>query len=249
MTATTIDDGSLNFFFGGSLGALVEASLPNISDYGEMERYQVAYYTAVFGTAGKMVSADGVVVDSELETVRQFIHETLRLDPDWERFALSLFSQAIESATPVENYLEQFAVTVKEDLEVGESFLNFLCAIAISDGEFHPEEKKILLLAESLLHQPEGSTAQILSQYGWSLDSCLRLVDKGDSLSRSYALLDLLPDATIEMVEEAFRQKTHEFSPQLATHKGYPAEFVKFANQRFQEICNAYTTIMSELRK
>lgn len=245
-----MQDGALNFFFGGALGALVEASVPPY-DSGELkenEQYQIAFYSAIFGSAAKLVRADGVILDFELETVRQFIHETLQLESSWERFALSLFSQAGESYTPVEHYLQQFAEIVEYDNEVCESFLNFLTALSICDGEFHPAEKKILITAEELFKLPAGSVAKILTQYGWSMETGKRIVDTAEGISLSYALLEIPETASIEDVEVAFRAKTEEFSPQIASNKGLPPQFVKFANERFVEICGAYTNIMSELR-
>ena len=56
-------------------------------------------------------------------------------------------------------------------------------------------------------------------------------------------MLGLTPDATDAEVKKAYRSKVMEFHPDKIVSKGLPEEFLKFAEEKFKQVNEAYETI------
>jgi len=235
--------GSVGFMLGGPIGALVGASLghaliddkarSSLSESGRLtgqERRQAVFFTATFAMLGKMARADGRVCENEISVVRSFMHDKLRLDGPAQQFAISIFNEAKDNSTPFEEYARQFGQVFHGEPQLRRMFFEMLFTVALADDVLHPSEERILRTAPALLGLPGDVYETVRRQFV-------------SDLSHHYAMLGLENNADMSTVKKAYRKLVSEYHPDKVIAKGLPDDFVKFAEQKFRDINEAYEAI------
>jgi DnaJ like chaperone protein len=237
--------GSVGFMMGGPIGALVGVSLGHaliddkaragIVESGRMtgqEQRQAVFFTATFAMLGKMAKADGRVCEDEISAVRSFMSDKLRLDQVHQQFAMGVFNEAKDNATPFEDYARQFGQVFQAEPQLRTMFYEMLFTIALADGVLHPAEEKFLRAAPPLIGLQSGAFETVKRQFV-------------SSLSHHYAVLGLEDDADTSSVKKAYRKLVSEYHPDKIVSKGLPEDFTKFAEEKFREINGAYEAIQN----
>jgi len=230
--------GSVGFMLGGPIGALVGASLGHTlidgkAESGRMtgqEQRQAVFFTAMFAMLGKMAKADGQVCENEINIVRSFMRDKMRLDATAQQFAMGVFNEAKDNRTPFEDYARQFGQTFQKEQQLRMMFYEMLFSIAMADGVLHPAEEKILRDAPSLLGLHGDIYNTVKRQFV-------------NDLSHHYAMLELADGADMGEVKKAYRKLVSEYHPDKIISKGLPEDFIKFAEEKFREINEAYEAI------
>ena len=138
--------GSVGFMFGGPIGALVGATLGHAlmddkvrNQYAEggrmtgLEQRQAVFFTATFAMLGKMAKADGRVCENEINVVKMFMRDKLRLNAAAQQFAIGVFNQAKEDQTPFADYARQFGEVFGNDPQLRMMFYELLFTVAMAD--------------------------------------------------------------------------------------------------------------------
>lgn len=237
--------GSVGFMLGGPIGALVGASLGHaliddktrsgLAESGRLtgqEQRQAVFFTATFAMLGKMAKADGRVCENEINVVRSFMHDKLRLDGPAQQFAISVFNEAKDNRTSFEEYAKQFGQVFHREPQLRMMFYEMLFTIALADDVLHPAEEKILREAPVLLGLHGDVFATVKRQFV-------------SDLSHHYAMLGLENNAEMTDVKKAYRKLVSEYHPDKVVSKGLPDDFVKFAEEKFREINEAYEAIQN----
>jgi DnaJ like chaperone protein len=235
--------GSVGFMLGGPIGALVGATLGHAlmddkvrQQYAEkgrmsgLEQRQAVFFTATFAMLGKMAKADGRVCENEIDVVKSFMRDRLRLNPAAQQFAVNVFNRAKDDNTPFEDYARQFGEVFSDDQRLRQMFFELLFAVAMADDTLHPVEDRLLRSAPSLLGLSDNSYQMVKRQFL-------------NDLSHHYAMLGLPNQADMSEVKKAYRKLVSEYHPDKVIAKGLPEDFVKFAETKFREINEAYETI------
>lgn len=232
--------GGVGFMLGGPLGALIGATLGHALvdekvrvERGPMsaaEQRQAVFFTAVFAMLGKIAKADGRVCEQEIAAVRSFMSDQLRLDAAAQQFAIGIFNEAKESAVPFEDYARQLGEVFADNAPLRTMFYQVLFSVAMVDGALHPAEEALLRAAPVHL----GLHADIF-------DTVRRQF--GHEISHHYAVLGLENGADPGEVKKAYRRLAAEYHPDKVVAKGLPEDFIRFAEQKFKEINEAYAVI------
>jgi DnaJ like chaperone protein len=240
--------GSVGLMLGGPIGALIGVSLGHtlIDDktragYAEQgrltgqEQRQAVFFTATFAMLGKMAKADGRVCEDEINVVRSFMHDKLRLDKVTQQFAMGVFNEAKDNNTPFEDYARQLGQVFQAEQQLRMMFFEMLFTVALADGVLHPAEEKILREAPPML----GLHGDIFNTVKRQFVS---------DLSHHYAMLGLEDGADMAMVKKAYRKLVSEYHPDKVVSKGLPEDFITFAEGKFREINEAYEAIKKAQR-
>ena len=246
--------GIIGFMAGGPLGALAGYALGSLIELGG----NTASYTTDYGNgqteedvfagqrnsflfsmlvmASYIIRADGRIMHSEMEYVRNFLRTNFGVAAvgEGERILLNLFEQRkrMDMQNPlafrqtIRDCGRQIAanLTYEERLQL----LGFLANIARSDNNVCREEIEAL---------KEVTTYMGLSEK--EVESMLNL--GGNSLEAAYKVLEILPTATDEEVRAAYRKLVLKHHPDRVATLG--EDIKRAAEEKLQDINNAQEII------
>ena len=182
--------------------------------------------------ASYMICADGKIMHSEMEYVRQFLRRNFGeiAVSQGEEILLKLFDQAKrmdqENNMGFKNTIRECGTQIAYNLSYEErlQLLAFLAEIAKSDGNVCAAEINAL-----------KEVAMAMGMSDREVESMLNL--KGSSLDDAYKVLEIEPTATDEEVRAAYRRMAVKHHPDKVASLG--EDIRKAANEKFQKINEA----------
>ena len=237
--------GIVGFMAAGPLGALAGYALGKLlegsNDYSGNGEYthtdptygqRNSFLFSLLVMASYIIKADGKVMHSEMEFVRQFLRVNFgeTAVSEGNQILLNLFEQRkrMEAKDPsaFKNAIYECGEQIKVSMNYEQrlQLLGFLAKIAQSDGNVCNEEVEALKEIAFYI----GLSAQ-------EVDSMLNL--GGKTLAEAYKVLEINEDATDEEVKKAFRKLALKHHPDKVASLG--EDIKKAAEEKFQQINNA----------
>lgn len=240
--------GILGFMTMGPLGALAGFALGSLLDinvtssnatYGgeqtEEDRYMGQRNSFLFSMlvmASYIIRADGRIMHSEMEYVRQFLRMNFgeAAVSQGEQILLKLFEQRKQmdqqNPTAFKQTIYECGTQIAANLTYAErlQLLGFLVNIAKSDGSVCPQEIEAL-----------KEVAQCMGLSAKEVESMLNL--SGSSTEEAYKVLEIEPSATDDEVRAAYRRLALKHHPDRVATLGDDVK--KAAEEKFQQINNA----------
>ena len=243
--------GILGFMTGGPLGALAGFALGALIDNtaasasaasgsgdipcgqpGEAAGHRNSFLFAMLVMASYIIRADGRIMHSEMEYVRQFLRRNFgeQAVGEGQQILLNLFEERkrMDAQNPgaFRRTIHECGAQIAANLSYEErlQLLSFLANIARSDGHVSPEEVDALREVAASM----GLSAR-------EAESMLNL--GGDSLEEAYKVLEITPEATDQEVRAAYRHLALKHHPDRVATLGEDVK--KAAEEKFQEINNA----------
>ena len=243
--------GAAGMALGGPIGAILGIAaghgVDKVSKFGTNEsnknfsndQKEQIFATSVIAISAKLAKADGKISKSEILAFKK-IFEFRAED---EKAISSIFNSAKENIDDYKDIAEQVYIVFKSDRGLLFELLNSLFSIAYADGELHPKEK--VMLSEI------AKVFQISVNEFESLNNIFEAkISKDDtSINRSYKILGLSENASLEQVSNQYRKLIKEYHPDKLQGMGLPKEFIELANQKLSAINKAYTEIKNNEKK
>ena len=191
----------------------------------------VGFTAAVIGLAAKMAKADGITTEAELAAAAQ----VFRPPPGEEENFQRAFMLAQQTVLGFESYARQVGRRYRARPCLLEDVLDGLFHIAGADGAVTAAELAYL--------------AEVARQFGFSELEFrrIRATNLGPEAGDPYAVLGLLPGASLMEVREAWRRLAADNHPDSMLARGAPKEFVDIAREKTAAINAAYARIKAEL--
>lgn len=207
-----------------------EAEPPQFGEECAPQTNDVGFTAAVIGLAAKMAKADGAASESELRAAAQ----VFRPPPGEEAAFRRAFSLAKQTILGFDSYAKQIGRKYRARPCLLEDVLDGLFHIAAADGPVSPAELDYL--------------ADVAAHFGFSELEFRRIkaTNLGPQADDPYAVLGLLPGASLEEVRHAWRRSAAENHPDRMTQRGAPPEFVAIARDKTAAINAAYARIREE---
>lgn len=173
-----------------------------------------------------IIKADGKVMHSEMEMVRQMLRQNFgdQAVREGEQILLRLFDeQKRQGANGFKQTVRQCCSEMAMGMNYGQrlQLLNFLVMVAKADGSVPQSEITAL-----------RDVAQWMRLQASEVDSMLNL--GGDTLEEAYKVLGVSPSATDDEVKKAYRRLALEHHPDKVAALG--EDIRKAAEKKFQEI-------------
>lgn len=203
------------------------------------EGQRTSFMFSMLVLASYVIKADGKVMHSEMEYVREFLRRNFgdSAAAQGNQILLNLFERRkqMDSANPgaFKNTIRDCGKQIADNMNYGQrlQLLDFLVEIVKADGHVAPEEVAVLKEICVMLYLPEDE-----------IDSLLSL--SGNTLEDAYKVLEISPDATDEEVKAAYRRQALKHHPDKVASLGEDVR--RAAEKKFQEINNAKERIYKE---
>ena len=197
------------------------------------------FATSVIAISAKLAKADGKISKSEILAFKKIF----QFPAEDEKAISNIFNSAKENIDDYKGIAEQVYKVFKSDKGLLFELLNSLFSIAYADGELHPKEK--VMLSEI------AKVFQISDNEFESLNNIFeaKISQDNTSINRSYKILGLSENASLEQVSNQYRKLIKEYHPDKLQGMGLPKEFIELANQKLSAINKAYTEIKNNEKK
>ena len=248
----TLLGGTLGFMFGGPLGALLGAALGRnfdrgikitdqhgTFDTGQQERVQAAFFTATFSVMGHIAKADGKITAAEISATESIMGR-MQLSALQRKAAIKLFNEGKKDGFPLHDVLQQFRHECMRRRNLVQMFLEIQIATAMADGQLHTSEKRILYV---IGEQLGFDRAEIEHLFSFSGTGAQPGSNRRAPLANAYQVLDIEKSASDAEVKKAYRRMMSQHHPDKLIAKGLPEEMIKLANEKTQQIKEAYDLI------
>ena len=225
--------GILGFTFGGgifggiigyAIGSLLEKKVKTEYRGGEQ---QGDFIMGLLILTAAVMKADGKVMKSELNFVKEYFTKNFGNDNLQNR--LDILRQLLDKNIDVYQACEKIRISFPYATKL--QLLHYLFGIAVADNDCTKAEKDLIERIANLIGLSQADYKSIEAMY-------FRVTDS------AYVILQIERNATDEEVKRAYKRMCIKYHPDKVAHLGEEAQ--KAANEKFQEINNAYEQIKKE---
>lgn len=250
----------LGYMAGGIIGAIVGFFIGGMFDRAfagfqqsespeQLNAIQDTFFRTAFTLIGFLAKADGRVSEEEVQQT-QLLMDQMGLTADHKREAIELFKTGASADFDPLQILSEFRTVCGHRPQLSQMILVYLVNTALSDGKFDSSEQSALRqLAEGLGYSRfafEQLLRMILAQGAFQGGGYQRRASSAqsvDELAAAYSALGVAPENSDAEIKKAYRRLMSEYHPDKLMGQGVPADMIKAATERSQEVQTAYEVI------
>lgn len=229
--------GGLGFIMGGPLGAvlgflagsMIDNTTIQTSTYPGQSRSTAPgdFAMSLLVLIAAMMKADGKVLKSELDYVKQFFVRQFGQSTAQE--ALVMLKDILKQEIPVRDVCVQISKNM--DYSSRLQLMHLLFNISVADGTINALELEAIEKMSGYIGIASSDFVSIRNMFVPETDS-------------SYKILEIEQTATDEEVKKAYRRMAMKYHPDKVSHLG--EEFRKSAEDKFNKVNEAYEKIKKE---
>jgi DnaJ like chaperone protein len=229
--------GGLGFVMGGPIGgilgflvgSMIDSTTDNTSTYTTQpsRTSQGDFGMSLLVLVAAVMKADGKVVRSELDYVKQFFIR--QFGQESAKQALLMLKDILKQDIPVRDVCLQ----IKGNMDYSSrlQLLHLLFNISLADTLIHKSEIEIIEKISNYLGVASTDFISIKNMFIPETDS-------------SYKILEIDPSSSNEDIKKAYRRMAMKYHPDKVSHLG--EEFRKTADEKFKKVNEAYNRIKKE---
>ena len=229
--------GGLGFVMGGPIGGLLGFLVGSVIDSttDQTTSYSIGTVRTTRGDFGMsllvlvaaVMKADGKVVKSELDYVKQFFIR--QFGQESAKQALLMLKDILKQEIPVRDVCLQIRGNM--DYASRLQLLHLLFNVSLADARIHPSEIEIIEKISGYMGVLATDFLSIKNMFIPETDS-------------SYKILEIDPSSSNEEVKKAYRKMALKYHPDKVIHLG--DDFRKAADEKFRKVNEAYGKIKKE---
>lgn len=197
------------------------------------------FIESLFLMLGKICIADGVVSKREIANVEYIMTNVLSLDRKSRKRAIEVFRSVRHSQKSFQSCAVQFFELYQSHPEMFDTVIALFFNLATCDGGLDDREERMIHTAAMVFGVEEERYQRFRNPYarGQASGNGQRAISEVD---RSYSVLGCKPDDSDAVIKRSYRKLVSEYHPDKIVSKDLPEEFIKFANEKFKNIQEAY---------
>jgi DnaJ like chaperone protein len=228
--------GGLGWVVGGPIGGLLGFLVGSIFDDSRVvtttgsnvsRTTPGAFGVSLLVLIAAVMKADGKVVKSELDYVKQFF--VRQFGNESAKEALVMLRDLLKQEIPLRDVCLQISHNM--DYASRLQLLHLLFGVAGADARFHPTEVTLIESISGYLGISSTDYISIRNMFIPDTDS-------------AYKILEAEPSATNEELKKAYRKMALKYHPDKVSHLG--EDFRKTADEKFKRVNEAYEKIKKE---
>jgi len=229
--------GGLGFVMGGPIGGLlgflvgsvIDSTTVHTSTYssGNQGTKQGDFGMSLLVLVAAVMKADGAVVKSELDYVKQFF--VRQFGQESAKQATLILKDILKQDIPVRDVCEQ----IKSNMDYSSrlQLLHLLFNVSLADTTIHRAEIELLEKISTYLGVTSVDFLSIKNMFIPETDS-------------AYKILEIEPSVINDEVKRAYRRMAMKYHPDKVSHRG--EDFRKTAEEKFKKVNEAYEKIKKE---
>lgn len=229
--------GGLGFVMGGPIGGIlgflvgsvIDRTTVQTSSYtrGTPRTSQGDFGISLLVLLAAVMKADGKVVKSELDYVKQFF--VRQFSQESAKEALLVLKDILKQEIPVRDVCLQISRNM--DYSSRLQLLHLLFNVSVADRAIHASEIEIIEKISGYLGVASDDFLSIRNMFIPETDS-------------SYKILEIDPSSSNDDVKKAYRRMAMKYHPDKVSHLG--EEFRKTAEEKFKKVNEAYEKVKKE---
>lgn len=226
-------------------------------DSGRAPRGQVqqVFFRTTFRVMGRLAKADGRVSEQEIHAATH-IMDQMALTGAQRQAAISFFNEGKNPQLDLNPDLTLLRNLFTQRAALAQMFMEIQLSVAYADGRLSVEERRLF---DKLCRQLGISVFQFEWIHG-RIQAAMKgagqsgshrhsgSAPSGSELKNAYAVLGVTADASDDELKKAYRRLMSQHHPDKLVAKGLPAEMMKLAKEKTQEIQTAYDLIRKARR-
>jgi DnaJ like chaperone protein len=229
--------GGLGFVMGGPIGGLlgflvgsmIDSTTVHTSTYtgGAASTTRGDFGMSLLVLIAAVMKADGKVVKSELDYVKQFF--VRQFGQESAKQALLMLKDIIKQEIPVRDV----CIQIKGNMDYSSrlQLMHLLFNVSLADSVIHPSEIEIIEKISSFMGVTSNDFLSIKNMFIPETDS-------------SYKILEIDPSSSNDEVKKAYRKMAMKYHPDKVSHLG--EDYRKTADEKFKKVNEAYDKIKRE---
>jgi DnaJ like chaperone protein len=229
--------GGLGFVMGGPIGGMLGFLVGSMIDSTTGQSYtytrsavrttQGDFGMSLLVLVGAVMKADGKVVKSELDYVKQFF--VRQFGQESAKEALLMLKDILKQEIPVRDVCLQISRNM--DYSSRLQLLHLLFNVSLADSTIHVSEIEIIEKISGYLGVASTDFLSIKNMFIPETDS-------------SYKILEIDQSSSNDEVKKAYRKMAMKYHPDKVSHLG--EDFRKTAEEKFKKVNEAYEKIKKE---
>jgi DnaJ like chaperone protein len=229
--------GGLGFVMGGPIGGLlgfivgsvIDSTTGTTTEYSSVPRKTAKgdFGVSLLVLVAAVMKADGAVVKSELDYVKQFF--VRQFGKESAKEAILLLKDILKQDIMVRDICVQISKNM--DYSSRLQLLHLLFNVSLADGKINKAETELIEKISGALGISSSDFVSIRNMFIPETDS-------------SYKILEVEPSATNDEVKKAYRKMAMKYHPDKVSHLG--DDFRKTADDKFKKVNEAYEKIKKE---
>ena len=216
---------------------------------GRDQEDQLVLQTA-FGLFAKFTKSDGPIRPEEIKAVEYLMQNAFQLTRRDKKQAIRYFNIAKDDSSTFYGHAACLQKIYAAHPWLLECYLDMLLLIATADGELNEMEDRLLLSATEIFCLPLEAYKAKREHYIQVERNHQARSEKpnGDpvqdaTLAHCYSILRCTREVSDSELKQSYRKLVQDYHPDKIAAKELPEEFLRFANEKFRHIQNAYETI------
>ena len=225
--------GGLGWAIAGPIGAILGytfASMKEDQSYIQSPRSRTKhgdFIMSVLVLFAKVMKADGKLLKSELDYVKQFLKRQFGIQQTKD--LMLVFKDILEQEYPLRDVCRQIQRSMDHPSRL--ELIHILYGLSASDGHVHPSEVRIIQTIANYLNISSNDYASIKAMF--SKDE-----------NAAYRILEIDPSTSDKKVKEAYRKMANKYHPDKVAHLGQKMQSV--AEEKFKSVNDAYQQIKKD---
>ena len=225
--------GGLGWAIAGPIGAILGytyASMKEGQSYIQSPKSRTKhgdFVMSVLVLFAKVMKADGKLLKSELDYVKQFLKRQFGIQQTKD--LMLVFKDILEQEYPLKDVCRQIQRSMDHPSRL--ELIHILYGLSQSDGHVHPSEIRIIQTIANYLNVNGNDYASIKAMF--SKDE-----------NAPYRILEIDPSTSDKQVKEAYRKMANKYHPDKVAHLGQKMQTV--AEEKFKSVNDAYQQIKKD---
>ena len=225
--------GGLGWAIAGPIGAILGytyASMKEGQSYIQSPKSRTKhgdFVMSVLVLFAKVMKADGKLLKSELDYVKQFLKRQFGIQQTKD--LMLVFKDILEQEYPLRDVCRQIQRSMDHPSRL--ELIHILYGLSQSDGHVHPSEIRIIQTIANYLNINSNDYASIKAMFAKDENA-------------AYRILEIDPSTSNKKVKEAYRKMANKYHPDKVAHLGKKMQTV--AEEKFKSVNDAYQQIKKD---